>query len=260
MEYTHSSSSSLPVHGNNGGGGDNGGAMQDVHGSHHVVGRVDDFTQFSTSTGSHNVNVALWNLAIQDACCVIDTLEDLVANEDIPIEHHDTESNNAMLYCWMKLAMLRQICESHKYGGSLSTRALSTIQSIPDRSIVHGDAIDDDNEYDDYNDDNDNVPPKSLLHRKSLLEVVQVMEEKLKDMEHAYFAKKSNALKPNIYSYNYVLRALTLHGSDSLERVKWYLRRMEKTEDDIMKGVVEIRNGSYEEDLPPTTAFADSVS
>jgi hypothetical protein len=237
--------------------GSSGGRVEDVHvSSSNHVGMDDDFTQFSTSTGSHNIHVASWNLAIQDTCRVIDTLEELVANEDFPIQH-DTESNNAMLYCWMKLAMLRHICTSQN--ASMSNG--STIQSVPDH-IFHHDGHDD-----------DDIQPKSLLPKKKMSEVVHVMEDKLKDMENAYFAKKCDALKPNIYSYNYVLRALTLHGSDSLARVKWYLRRMEKTEDDmngLVEGTVADANndnsgvedcgGNYEEDLPPTTVFADSVS
>jgi hypothetical protein len=200
--------------------------------------QMNDFTQFSSSTGSHNVNAAMWAPAITNACGVIDTMDNLM------VEYHadmkpDTDSNNAILYAWMKLAILLDLDSSDH----------SVIQNIQLHQRSGGGRGQTDSEQ---------GSPFSM-QMKSRKEVADAMEAKLVQMEESYHSTRKERFRPNVLSYNHVLRALILQGTgeSTVERVQWYLRRMEYTEDLALGNLQD--SDERNEQLPPTTAFADAI-
>ena len=215
--------------------------------------QMNDFTQFSTSTGSHNVNAAMWTPAIHDACRVIDTMNNLMTDTRTRTKTNanantvmtpDTNSDNAILYVWMKLAVLLDLDSSNH----------SVIQNIQvQRDISNPNA-------------ELSLPSSMLISSRK--EVADAMEAKLLEMEERFSSTRDEKVRPNVFSYNHVLRALILQGTgeSTVDRVLWYLRRMERTED----GALEKLQGATSNDgddgddddagLPPTTAFVDAIS
>ena len=222
---------------------------------------MTDFTQFSSSTGSHNVNAAMWAPAITNACRVIDAMDKLM------IEYHtvmkpDTDSDNAILYAWMKLAILLDL-DASKHSviqniqlhrrtdtGIDTDTDTDTDGGIHTHTRTHGQAD---------IEPNNSLP--SSMQMTSRKQVADAMEAKLVEMEERYHSTQRERFRPNVFSYNHVLRALILQGSgeSNCERVQWYLRRMEQTEDRALGQRNETDEHKHNEQLPPTAAYADTI-
>jgi len=240
--------------------------------------QMNDFTQFSTATGSHNVNAAMWTPAIHDACRVIDTMNNLMMDTRTrtytrtsertntnTVMTPDTNSDNAILYVWMKLAVLLDLDSSNH----------SVIQNIQVQRNAH-EHIDNMGIHGSTGESIDGSGlalaslPSSML-TSSRKEVADAMEAKLLEMEERFYSTRDERVRPNVFSYNHVLRALILQGTgeSTVDRVLWYLRRMEQTEDRALEksqGTASNDGGGGGGDddddagLPPTTAFVDAIS
>lgn len=228
--------------------------------------QMNDFTQFSTATGSHNVNAAMWTPAIHDACRVIDTMNNLMtetrtnANTNAnTVMTPDTNSDNAILYAWMKLAVLLDLDSSnHSVIQNIQVQRNAHIDNLG----VHGPG----ETIDGRNLALASLPSSMLISSRK--EVADAMEAKLLEMEERFYSTRDERVRPNVFSYNHVLRALILQGTgeSTVDRVLWYLRRMERTEDDALEKLqgATPNDGDDDDDddagLPPTTAFVDAIS
>lgn len=201
---------------------------------------TDDFTQYSSSTGSHNVNLDLWRPSISDACRIIDMMNNLIGGKRTTFEH-DTNTNNSILYTWVKLSTLLGL-DSSLLG------KVSTMQSSNGKKCINGDD----------SVDLSNRSEASSSKMGSVNEVLNAMELKLLEMEERYFQSGKESLKPDILSYNHVVRGV-IGGPNGAERAEWYLRRMERTEDRYL-GIVTDEEDTDEDTLPITTVFADEVT
>ena len=205
--------------------------------SSHDVSMMDDFVQFSRSTGNVNVNSTIWGAAVYDACRILDVMGELLARDDLTFRR-DVHTDNAILRTWLKLSILRGLESVSDCSGAGS--GVGSGASVP-----------------------------TSLEMGSVQEVVKSMEQKLEEMEQIYFTSKDEFVKPNKESYIAVLRAILEDGENSADRIQWYLRRMERAEDLDLGTIHGNRRGEnvlnenedeHENDrelLPLTAMYAD---
>eukprot|EP00554_Chaetoceros_debilis_P007409 CAMPEP_0194072582 /NCGR_PEP_ID=MMETSP0149-20130528/290_1 /TAXON_ID=122233 /ORGANISM="Chaetoceros debilis, Strain MM31A-1" /LENGTH=1273 /DNA_ID=CAMNT_0038752479 /DNA_START=363 /DNA_END=4187 /DNA_ORIENTATION=+ len=214
-----------------------------------------DFIQFSSVTGNHNVNRSLWVPALYDAARAIDLMNDIHTsrnNTNVSVSGGgssgsggglDRHGRNAILHTLAKLCIL--MANQKSYG-----------KLIADNSVNIG--------WKAGIDDNSSLP--TTCEMKSIDEVLSKMEELLQEME----CESDPSFQPDIISYNHVIGTLARTNTgkgteksagnrscmEACDRAEWYLRRMELSED-LTDGTGD---GGDDEDLLPTTAFADTTT
>ena len=193
-----------------------------------------DIMQYSSASGTVNINVETWAPSLYDAFRIIDVMEGLkIDNENLL--RPTTESDNAIIYTWMKWAVLLD-------NASTSNPKLKLL----DKYFGAGTETN-----------------GKMSNIRSPHKVVLAMEEKLRQMENSFFETKDENLRPNTLSYNHILRVLYIQNPDSnlstSDRIRSYLDRMEQTEDfDLESKTFDTTSSSF--GSTRTAAYADVIS
>lgn len=187
-----------------------------------------DIMQYSSASGTLNINVETWAPSLCDAFRIIDFMEGLKSDNE-KLLRPTIESENAIIYTWMKFAVLLD-------NASTSNAKLKSLDEYLGAGIENG----------------------KMSNIRSPHKVVLAMEEKLSQMENSYFETKDENLRPNTLSYNHVLRVVYIQDPDSelstSKRIRCYLDRMEQTED------FDLESNTCDTSFRSTAAYADVIS
>ena len=203
---------------------------------------------FSSSTGLHNLQPSIWKACIIDACQMIDLMNDLQQECDI---RPDTNSYNAKLFTWFKLATLLQLLKYQDHSGGLNKNT-GLIRWDEDSRELSQYTLHHNQMSLKQSEDGLSQVLSASLQMQSVDEVISNMEEVLTIMENS-----DECVKPNLNTYITVINAISRSdSSDAAYRAEWYLKRMERTED-IELNLHDLKSDHDENDFPRTYALAD---
>lgn len=209
----------------------------------------NDYVHFSSNTALHNIQPSIWKSCIIDAFHLIDVMHHLQQKCNV---EPDTSCFNVKLFTWSKLATLLHVLRYQDESGGLNKNTPGTAwkdsSDVADILAYHG-------LFKGQDKDDLNLILDASLQIQSVHEVVQNMEDVLTIME-----QEGSKVKPDLDSYNFVLAAITKSDAiDAPYRAEWYLKRMERTEDEDMNTHVR-GSGDTNDDtrLSRTFAVADT--